>query len=57
MTAEHWLLTSLSFVTLLYVAWSMGRIHTALRAIAASAERIETSAEHIAQMVRELHNR
>jgi hypothetical protein len=43
MTAEHWLLAALSFVTLLYVAWSMGRISADLRAIA--------------QMVRELHNR
>jgi hypothetical protein len=43
MTAEHWFLASMSFVTLLYVAWSMGRIMTASR--------------EIAQMVRELHNR
>ena len=43
MTAEHWFLASLSFVILLYVAWSMGRISTALRDIAA--------------MVRDLHRR
>jgi hypothetical protein len=43
MTAEHWFLALLSFATLLYVAWSMGRIITVQRAIA--------------QMVRELHNR
>ena len=43
MTAEHWVLACLSFVTLLYVAWSLARISTACR--------------EIAQMVRELHNR
>lgn len=43
MSPDHWVLAGLSFVTLLYVSWSMARIVTATR--------------EIAQMVRELHNR
>ena len=41
MSPDHWILAGLSFVTLLYVAWSMARIITVQR--------------EIAQMVRELH--
>ena len=57
MTAEHLFLATIAVATAVYMAWSMGRIMAALDLIAASAARIETSAEHIAQMVRELHNR
>ena len=68
MTADHWLLALLLVVTLLYVAWSAGRLRAAMQQegeairaalvpLQASAERITQMTEHVAQMVRELHNR
>lgn len=43
MTADHWILAGLSLATMLYMAWSMARIVTVQREIAA--------------MVRDLHQR
>lgn len=61
MTAEHWLLALLSFVTLLYVAWSAGRLRAGMQhdraAILQALQPLQESSERIAQMVRELHNR
>jgi hypothetical protein len=34
MSPDHWILAGLSFVTMLYMAWSMGRISADTRAIA-----------------------
>ena len=40
MSPDHWILAGLAFVTLLYVAWSMARIVTATREIAAMVEKL-----------------
>lgn len=68
MNESHLFMLIVDVATVIYLAWSAGRLRAgmhqnhdatlvALQTFQASLERIEASAERIAQMVRELHNR
>lgn len=61
MSADHWILALLSFVTVIYLAWSAGRLRATMaqdrEAILQALRPIQEANERIALMVRELHNR